>query len=143
MITKIWRACVFALLVCSCSTASFYGDLHLGGDYYYAIHPFNSVELSISESPTSSSITVIPEQIDSLAYNDQYILAINLVAGKKAYWIIDKEKEPRKLEYLKEEKRYMFANVLGPIDSMQFHSLTKQIQITMKSRSYYRKNAGY
>src|SRR5438046_880875 len=109
---------IFCLV--SCSTASFYGDIDLGSNFYYMVEPaFNSINFSTSVSdPMRSSSYVIPK-IEYVGFNKNYILAINKVDSNTCYWIIDKTKEAKSIGYKKSEGRELFSNVIGPIDSIK------------------------
>ena len=138
---------VFLAGLWSCSTASFYGDIDLGSNFYYAIGEYNEICLSTSSQSFMKQGQSIINNIDSVGYNDKYILVISITDSLKEFWLIDKTQKPKKVS--NDDKRseqlglVKLSNVTKFADSGTFSYFVKKQKIKLFSSVYYRHKAGY
>jgi hypothetical protein len=132
------------ILLTSCSTADFYGDIDLGGNMYYIVDPtFNSIDFA--SGPTNDRMqTSIPiiKQVESVGFNDNYILVINKINDAVYYWAIDKTIETKLIDTPK-DSLIKISNLKGPIDITEFNRLKESNKIQLVSATLYSKKLGY
>jgi hypothetical protein len=128
---------VFFILSCD---VNFYGDKDLGGDFYYMVEPaFNSIYIAkIRDSPYQYLGPYVIENIESLGFNDRFILISNKKNDSLKYFLIDKEKELNR-NY---EDRLQKTNLLE-LDSLKFKKLRIIHKIKMKTNEEYWKDSGW
>lgn len=121
---------------------NWYGDIDLGSDFYYMVEPtFNSIVIPVNTSnPFKSSIYVVRD-IESIGYNNNYVIAISKGEKELKYWLIDKDAKTEKLGY-KENSIMQLSNV-AEIDSLKFNQIMNIEKIVPKSKNQYRKEHNY
>lgn len=132
------------ILLTSCSTSDFYGDIDLGGNLYYIVDPsFNSIDFASgpTNDPMRTAIPII-RQIESVGFNDNYILVINKFNDAKNYWVIDKTIKTILIDTPK-DSLIKISNLKGPLDTTEFHRLKEFSKIQLISASEYCKKLGY
>lgn len=138
---KILRV-ISLILISLFFSCNFYGDLNLGSDFYYQTDPtFNSIVTPDNKDKPYSIQSSVIRDIDSLGYNERYILATSNRNDSIFYWIIDKNKQSIELGY-DIYSNLKLSNVMT-VDSFHFYKLEKEEQIEMKSKLYYQKEAGW
>ena len=121
---------------------NWYGDIDLGSDFYYLVEPaFNSIAIPVNpDEPHKSSINVI-NNIESVGFNKNYILATSKSEYGIKYWRIDKKAESKELGY-KENSLIELSNV-SEIDSAEFNRIKTDEIIKLKTKTEYRKELNY
>lgn len=113
----------------------------LGNDYYLTIS-------YIENKRTLNSVgkIVIPPTIDSIAYNDTYIIAsvIDDTRENNYYWIIDKSLPKGDTSKIKKgdlfRDYYVYDNCYGPLTLKQFHKKMIELKVfDLKLESLNRK----
>jgi hypothetical protein len=121
---------------------NWYGDVDLGADFYYMVEPaFNSIVIPVNpDEPYKSSIDVIND-IESVGFNKNYILATSKTENGIKYWRIDKKAESKELGY-KNNSIIELSNV-SEIDSAEFNQTQISENIEVKTKTEYRKELNY
>ena len=127
---------------CGSSNVWWYGDIKLGDEYYYMVEPaFNSIQTLETNDPNRTNGYVI-RNIESIGFNEDFILAVNKDSLKLKYWVIDKSRDSDLYkQYLKIGK--IHEEVIGPLDSLEFMNIRDQQKIEMKTKTYYRRKLNY
>ncbi len=100
----------------------------LGSNYYLSI---NYIEYLNDEKYPSK--IVIPPNVDSLAFDEKYIIASTIDdKGNPWYWIIDKNKDIGNIEKVTADDRFRdyfkFKNIDGPLNYSFFLKQTELIE---------------
>ena len=102
---------------------------------------FNSIVIPVNpDEPYASSIYIIKE-IESIGYNENYILATSMEGNELKYWLIDKKAESKELGY-KDNSILKLSNV-SKISSSEFNRIRETENIRLKTKSDYRKELNY
>lgn len=135
---------LLTIIITSCSTADFYGDVDLGGNLYFIVDPsFNSVDFATG--PTSDPMrTALPiiNHIESVGFNDKCILVVSKVDDNKFYWVIDKT-QATAIVNTPNDSLTKITNLKGPLDSIEFNKLKTSNKILLISAIEYRKKFDY
>ncbi|PQJ76646.1 hypothetical protein BTO16_12215 [Polaribacter glomeratus] len=128
---------MFFFLSCN---SNFYGDKDVGGDFYYMVEPaFNSIYIAkIKDSPYQYLGPYVIENIESLGFNDRFILISNKKNDSLKYFLIDKEKELNRNYEDRLQKTYSLE-----LDSLKFEKLIVIHKIKIKTNEEYRKENGW
>ncbi len=127
---------------CGPSDVWWYGDIELGDEYYYMVEPaFNSIQTLETDDSDRTNGYVI-RNIESIGFNEDFILAVNKDSLDLKYWGIDKTRDS---DLYKQSLRVgqVHEEVIGPLDSLEFMYIKAQQKIEMKSKTYYRKKLNY
>ncbi|MEQ9442287.1 MAG: hypothetical protein RIG62_24815 [Cyclobacteriaceae bacterium] len=127
---------------CGPSGVWWYGDIELGDEYYYMVEPaFNAIQTLKTDDDNRSNGYVI-KNIESIGFNEDFILAVNKDSLHLQYWIIDKN---RNSELYQEAKRNQLVHeeVIGPMDSLEFMDFKASQKIELKTKTYYREKLNY
>ena len=127
---------------CGPSDVWWYGDIELGDEYYYMVEPaFNSIQTLETDDSDRTNGYVI-RNIESIGFNEDFILAVNKDSLDFKYWVIDKTRDS---DLYKQSLRVgqVHEEVIGPLDSLEFMYIKAQQKIEMKSKTYYRKKLNY
>ena len=133
----------FLFLVGSLScNFNFYGDVSLGSDFYYMVEPaFNSVVIPVNpEKPFRSSIYII-QDVESIGYDQKYVLVSSKKEGEVAYWVIDKTKKKEELGY--DSNSNMKLSNVNQVNFAAFDSLKHSREIEIKTKIQYWEAHGY
>ncbi len=81
-------------------------------------------------------------EINTIGFNEDFILAVNKDSLDLKYWGIDKTRDS---DLYKQSLRVgqVHEEVIGPLDSLEFMYIKAQQKIEMKSKTYYRKKLNY
>lgn len=102
---------------------------------------FNSIVIPVNpDEPYASSIYIIKE-IESIGYNENYILATSMEGNELQYWRIDKNAESKKLGY-RDNSILQLSNV-SEISSSEFNRIKETEKIEIRTKSEYRKQLNY
>lgn len=131
---------LFALYCISCNN-NFYGDINLGGDFYYLVEPaFNVIGVPTNPKEPYKSGSNVIQNIETIGFNKAYILVTSIDSNSTYYWLIDKTKKRKELGY--ENSMIKLSNV-NTIDSVEFYTIMNDQKIKIKTREYYCKESGY
>ena len=138
------KAFLFLTLLTSLSSCqlNWYGDINLGSDFYYMVEPaFNSVVIAVNPNePYKSSISIIKD-IESIGFNNNYILATSKSGDEIKYWRIDKKSESKELGY--KDNSIMDLSNVSEIKSAEFDKIREDENIKLKTKTEYRKELNY
>lgn len=106
----------------------------LGNGYY-----FDTDAIIYTEKKTYEGVgfTVIPAKVLSFVFDDSFIIVSSLKSDNEAvFWIIDKKKEKREIQYIEGNENYnsyyQYSNIFGPMDKSEFTTKTKKLGINLK-----------
>jgi len=126
-----------AIILEGCSFSELTGDKNLGKGYYFFSHrSFSSIVLSSTDSYQGNGPRVVPSEVVSHSFNDEYIIALSrdINTKEKTYWIINKNM-PARIKSLVEEngsQHIIWTNVSGPLDSLEFSKMLEQKLINLQ-----------
>ncbi len=137
---------IIVVLITSCSSAKYWGDVNLGSDFYYMPDPaFNSINLSNSKEDPMRSSSYVVKNIKFLGFDDNFILAVSEINDTLHYWVIDKTQKLR--SQIESNNRISFdakeSYVTESTDSTNYISLKLKMNIMMYSKEHYQKKANY
>uniref|UniRef100_UPI003217EAF3 hypothetical protein n=1 Tax=uncultured Draconibacterium sp. TaxID=1573823 RepID=UPI003217EAF3 len=139
---KPLRVISLIILVFISSCGNFYGDLDLGGNFYYMTEPsFNDIYVPTNKKKPYSGGSLVIRDIVSLGYNSSYILATSNRNDTLFYWIINKNKKSQELGY--DNYSNLRLSNLKQVDSVQFHNFVDIENIELKPKLYYQRKAGW
>ena len=102
---------------------------------------FNEIVIPVNpRDPYKSSIPII-QNVETIGFNTNYILATSMDSDSIWYWIIDKTKKPIELGY--NNKSILKLSNANTVDSALFEKIQRENKIDLKTREYYLKESGY